>query len=116
MKVIIAGSRDLTLDICTLADIVLKTKWPIKEVVSGNARGIDSLGKEYARWNGLKLSIFLADWEKEFKRAGVLRNIKMGDYADALVAIWDGKSKGTKHMIDYMESLGKPTFVYKVEN
>lgn len=75
---------------------------------------MDAMGEELAKaWNW-KLTIFPAEWEKYGKRAGILRNIQMGDYADALVAIWDGESKGTKHMIEYMQSLNKPVFVYTI--
>lgn len=70
------------------------------EIVSGTARGADRLGERFAHEFGCKLKQFPADWSKG-RQAGMLRNIEMGNYADALVAFWDGKSRGTKFMIDY---------------
>jgi hypothetical protein len=85
----------------------------ITEVVSGGARGVDRDGEYYASTKELHCKVFPADWEGLGKKAGLLRNIQMADYADALIAVWDGKSKGTKHMIDTMKKLGKPVFVYE---
>lgn len=74
------------------------------EIVSGHARGADSLGEEYAKLHGLKLSIFKADWEQYGKSAGAIRNRQMLRYASketpVVIAFWDGKSRGTKNMID----------------
>lgn len=89
-------------------------KWLGPEIVSGGAVGVDWLGEQYARTHGLPLKIFPADWETHGKKAGILRNIEMGNYADALIAVWDGKSRGTKHMIEYMKSLNKPVFIAKI--
>jgi hypothetical protein len=110
MKVIVAGGRDY-------ADFehvtaVLKSHSEITEVVSGLARGADMMGWNYAFSNDIPIEEFPADWEHNGKAAGILRNKEMGDYAEALIAFWDGKSKGTKHMIDYMKSLNKPVTVY----
>lgn len=58
------------------------------------------MGERYAKENGIDLAIFPAEWDKYGKRAGYLRNEQMADHADSLIAFWDGKSKGTKHMID----------------
>ena len=70
------------------------------EIVSGGARGADSLGEQYARERGFKLSVFRAEWNKYGKSAGYRRNEQMALYADAVVVFWDGVSKGSKHMID----------------
>lgn len=83
----------------------------VTEVVSGGARGVDVLAIDWAVTNWVPWKEFPADWQKYGKKAGILRNVEMGDYADALVAVWDGDSRGTKHMIDYMRSLGKPVYV-----
>lgn len=69
-------------------------------VVSGGARGADRLGEKYAVENDLKLRQFPAEWDTYGKSAGYRRNVQMADYAEALLAFWDGESKGTKHMID----------------
>lgn len=101
MKLIIAGGRDFMnyekLRTC-VDDFVQRNE--VTEVVSGTARGADVLGEIYAKANGIPVKQFPANWNKHGKKAGYLRNAEMAEYADALIAFWDGKSKGTKHMID----------------
>lgn len=125
MKLIIAGSRGfgwkLTEDGKTL---ILNKEHKIlgyKElaeyldrvttVISGGARGADRFGMGWAVEHKIPLEIFRAAWDMHGMAAGPIRNQKMGDYADELVAFWDGKSKGTQHMINYMRSLNKPVKV-----
>ena len=101
MKVIIAGGRTFT-DYDLLSSICDKAFKNLSdvEIVSGCAKGADKLGEIYAITKGYKLKRFPADWEKNGKKAGYMRNTDMSLYADALIAFWDGTSKGTKHMID----------------
>jgi len=106
MKLIIAGSRSIT-DKQKVFEIIEENnqRWQqdnifITEIVSGRARGIDNLGEEYARKNNISIKFFPADWNKHGKSAGYIRNAEMAKYADGLLAIWDGESKGTKHMIE----------------
>lgn len=104
MKVIIAGSRsfdDYEL-LCKYCDKVLSAQSDV-EIVSGRARGADRLGENYAYERQYKTTYFPADWDNLGKKAGYVRNEEMAKYADALIAFWDGKSKGTKHMIDLAE-------------
>jgi hypothetical protein len=125
MKLIIAGGRDFD-DYNLLTDVLSDLYeqlescnrgccsdfvWKIGEVVSGKASGADSLGERFAASAKIPVTEFPADWNKYGNAAGPIRNKQMGDYADELLAFWDGKSKGTKHMIDYMTSLGKPVWV-----
>lgn len=84
----------------------------ITEVVSGTARGVDRLGEWWAEEHHIPLIQFPPNWESYGKGAGMVRNKEMAYYADALIAVWDGKSKGTKHMVDVMISLGKPVSLY----
>jgi len=70
------------------------------EIVSGTARGADSLGAKYAKERGYTVKEFAPQWDKFGKSAGYKRNAEMADYADALIAFWDGESKGTNHMIN----------------
>ena len=84
------------------------------QLVSGHANGVDKIGEKWARLNGIDVISFPANWYTLGRSAGVKRNIEMGNYADSLIAIWDGKSRGTNHMIDYMTKLGKPVRVVQV--
>lgn len=110
MKVIIAVGREFN-DyglLKTKCDFYLEKTFSEIEIVSGKATGADSLGELYAKECEYRLKEFPANWQLNGRAAGPIRNEEMGDYAEALIAFWDGKSKGTKHMIDYMKKLGKP--------
>jgi len=98
VKVIIAGSRTGFTYSCVEAAMAVFGPTPT-EIVSGHARGVDTLGEAYARTEGLALTVFPANWDYG-RGAGFLRNQDMAEYADALVALWDGKSRGTQHMIN----------------
>ena len=111
MKVIIAGGRDFD-DYQRLCSVMNKCPYTVSEVVCGGARGADYLGGKWGIDQGIPVKYFPADWGKHGKKAGHLRNTEMGDYADALVAFWDKKSKGTKHMIDYATKLGLKVNVF----
>lgn len=111
MKVIIAGSRGIT-DWDTVCYAIRDSKFAITEVVSGMAKGVDTLAIEWGHSLFIDVKCFPADWRKYGNSAGIHRNIEMGNYADALIAIWDGESKGTKHMISYMNKLNKKVFIY----
>jgi hypothetical protein len=88
--------------------------WWDVEIVSGRAKGPDTFGEWWALSHGSAIKFFPADW-KLGPKAGFIRNEQMGDYADALIAFWDGKSGGTKHMIEYMMKLGKPIRVHFIK-
>ena len=85
--------------LCQFCDKALSNQTEI-EIVSGTANGADKLGEKYANDNGYPIKQFSANWDKYGKSAGYKRNAQMADYADTLIAFWDGKSRGTKHMID----------------
>ena len=111
MKVIIAGSRDLGTQ-SQVTSAIVNSSWEkeITEIVSGTAKGVDRMGEEFGRTYNIKVMQFPANWGRYGKSAGYRRNQQMAEYADVLIAIWDGKSKGTKHMIDIMYRLGKPVY------
>lgn len=109
-KVIVAGSRNfsnykLLKDVCNETLREKKKEYNIV-IVSGGARGADKAGEMYANEEKLDLEIFPADWKKFGKAAGFRRNEQMAEFADALIAFWDGKSHGTKHMIDIATEKG----------
>lgn len=113
MKVIIAGSRDIK-DYQLLKMAIQKSELDITEVVSGGAAGVDFLGERWAREHGVLLTRFPADWSAYGKAAGPIRNGEMAAYVGkegALLALWDGKSKGTKNMIDQAEKHGLKFYV-----
>lgn len=120
LRVIIAGSRDFD-DFPKLMNSCIDILFKITDqhsdldeirIVSGAARGADQLGEQYAKVAGYEVSKFPADWNGLGKRAGYVRNAEMANYAVAdgnygvLIAFWDGRSKGTKHMIDLAEKYG----------
>lgn len=107
-KVIIAGSRGfsnykLLKEKCNEYLREKRKEYNII-IISGGARGADMLGEKYAQDEGFSLEVFPANWNKFGKSAGFRRNEQMGEVADALIAFWDGKSHGTKHMIEIMEN------------
>lgn len=101
-RVIIAGGRDFT-DYAILErkmdHLLSRIAEPIV-IICGKARGTDTLGEQYARNRGYQVREFPANWDLYGKKAGYIRNEEMAKNADALVAFWDGESRGTKHMID----------------
>lgn len=116
MKVIIAGSRGI-LEMAPVARAIEQSGFLISEVVCGEANGVDTLGKVWARLNNVPVVSFRPNWYPQGvynKLAGFQRNEQMAEYSQALVAIWDGKSGGTKHMISCMRKLNKPYFVFDV--
>lgn len=110
MRTIIAGSRSIT-DIAHVEQAVKNCGWSITKVVSGCANGVDRLGEQYATQRNIDLKRFPANWIRYGRAAGYIRNVKMAENADALIAIWDGKSKGTEHMINIARSKNLNVYV-----
>jgi hypothetical protein len=111
MKVIIAGTRRIR-SYGTVERAVIASGYDVTEVVCGGAIGVDLLGKKWAKINKVRVKTFLPNWDKYGERAGFIRNRKVAKYSDALIAVWDGKSGGTKDMIECMEIVGKKVFIY----
>lgn len=109
-RVIIAGGRDIH-DYDKVVEAIEESGFRIDVVVSGGAKGVDALGERYAEENDLNLAIFRADWQTHGRAAGPIRNRKMAENADALIAIWDGKSRGTKNMIETAQKKGLMVYV-----
>ena len=104
MRIIVAGGRDFS-DLSYLKTALDNIEVGLGDddlfhLVSGTARGADRLAEQWASQKGLGISRYPADWNTHGKSAGYKRNVEMADNADALVAFWDGKSKGTQHMIN----------------
>lgn len=118
MKVIIAGSRDFNNyeHLKEKCDYWLNFHSIINpEIVSGTANGADKLGEKYASERGYKVIKFPADWSLG-KKAGYLRNKEMAKVVDILICFWDGKSKGTYHMINLGIQFGLTVIIEKYNN
>lgn len=110
MIVAISGSRGLTVDMTEY--IPAETT----KLITGGAKGIDACAEAFAREHDIELEIIRPDYKKYYpKAAPLMRNKTIVEKADVLVAIWDGKSRGTKYTIDYAEKLGKPVYVHIIE-
>ncbi len=121
MNLIIAGGRDFTDYELMCNSFDFSVCWEFGEVgcvFSGCAKGADTLGERLALERGIRISKFPAQWDYHGKKAGVIRNEEMAEWADGLLAFWDGASRGTKHMIDYAKSQGLIVHVvnYEPEN
>lgn len=109
-KVIIAGGREFSdyALLCESCDKFLCQKHQTHDIVviSGTARGADTLGERYAHERGYAVEKYPADWNRDGKAAGPIRNAQMAKVADTLIAFWDGQSKGTANMIDQAKTRG----------
>lgn len=103
MKVAVIGSRNLRID-----DLGKYLPPETTEIVSGGARGIDTCAREYAAENNIKLTEFLPDYEKYGRGAPLVRNDQIIAHSDLVLAFWDGKSRGTKYVIDKCHKIGVP--------
>ena len=112
MRTIIAGSRDCT-DKSQLIAALIACGWTPTVVISGGARGADRLGEQWAAVFNVPCERHPADWDRYGRSAGYKRNEQMADAAEALIALWDGQSRGTKHMIDIATSKGLRVHVHK---
>lgn len=114
-RIIVAGSRNCN-DYKLISEVLNKyirycAENGIKpEFVSGGCRGVDTLAERFCKLHNYPIKVFNADWATYGKRAGYLRNKQMAEYAaetgGSLIAFWDGKSRGTKMMIELAESEG----------
>jgi hypothetical protein len=115
VKVIIAGCRDWSASRRRLDEIVEEAGFEVTELVWGCANGIDTCAKEWADYWCIPDKPF--PYLKEYGKAGgPIRNRQMAEYADALIALWDGKSRGTLNMIQEMRRVGKPYKVFPLGN
>lgn len=117
MRTIIAGSRGVT-DFDTVQSAItvaiLAHGITPSVVISGTARGVDQLGERYAAECGIPVERYPAQWDLHGKSAGYRRNEQMAENADALIAIWDGASRGTGHMIDIARRAGLKVYVHTI--
>ncbi len=110
MKIAVVGSRTVNID--NLEDYLPQG---CTEIVSGGAKGADMSAVEYAKRNALKITEFLPQYERYGRGAPIVRNRQIVEYADIVYAFWDGKSKGTKFVIDYCKKTDKKCIVILIE-
>lgn len=117
MILVISGSRTLTSYALVsevidegVAELVNHMDEPLTELYSGHAKGVDVLAERWAKENGIPVKTFIPDWNIHGKKAGILRNEEMANAGDVILAVWDGQSRGTKHMIDYAKKAKKVIF------
>lgn len=103
MKVAVIGSRNIT--VSNLGEYLPPET---TEIVSGGAKGVDSCASEYASEKDIKLTEFLPEYDKFGKAAPLKRNLQIIEYSDLVLAFWDGKSRGTKYVIDHCKKLCVP--------
>ena len=102
MKIAVIGSRSVT-----VTDIGRYVS-DGDEIVSGGAAGVDSCAAEYAKEKGVRLTVFLPKYECYGRAAPIVRNKEIVDYADKIIAFWNGSSRGTLSFIKYAKKRGKP--------
>ncbi len=114
MKLAIIGSRSFenyALMKEQLLALIQKDGLSLTHIVSGGAKGADTLGAQFAKEHQLELVVFKPDWKRFGKRAGFIRNTEIIEHADMVVAFWDGISNGTKDALDKSNTLGKKSFI-----
>jgi hypothetical protein len=115
LRTIIAGSRTIQdYSICLRA--VEASGFEITRILSGHAKGVDRMGESYAYFKKIPCDLYPANWAKYGRSAGVIRNKEMADTAEALIAIWDGESRGTLNMIEIAKKKGLKVFVYNLQD
>ena len=115
MKYIVAGGRNFN-NYLTLSTVLCWKINPLKdEIVSGDAQGADTGGARWAEKHNVPIHHFPANWDEFGITAGYIRNAEMGNFADAAIIFWNGKTKGTTHMIKTMKFADKPYWVYDYE-
>jgi len=111
-KIAIIGSRTFN-DYELLVSTMESYKDYISVIVSGGAKGADSLGERWAKENNIETDIYYPDWDKYGKKAGFLRNKQIVENSDGVIAFWDGESKGTQHSFRLCDELEIPIKIVK---
>lgn len=114
MRTIIAGSRTIK-DRAVVERAIADSEFVITSVVCGGAVGVDYLGYCWANDHNIPVAHFPAEWDKYGRSAGCRRNEQMGASADALIAVWDGKSRGTAHMIRTANARGLAVHIHRTD-
>jgi predicted Rossmann fold nucleotide-binding protein DprA/Smf involved in DNA uptake len=112
MRVTVCGSRSIG-DIDLVKYLISNSEFEITEVIEGGAHGVDTIAGEWARERNIPVTVVEPDWSIGLY-AGPKRNEQMVRMSDAVIAIWDGKSRGTASTIEYAKKYGKPIKIWEV--
>jgi hypothetical protein len=112
MNLAVVGSRSFR-DKARMFSVLDALRPEIKSIISGGAQGADCMAEEWAKERGVPFQSFPADWATYGKMAGFLRNVDMVLAADAVLAFWDGWSRGTRHTIELAEKRKKPVTIIR---
>lgn len=114
MKIAVVGSR--TLGSLFLVERALRLSgFDVSEILTGDARGVDRAAATYATREGIPCRVFPANWRQHGKQAGAIRNAALVEAADAVVAIWDGRSPGTRLTLEMARRKGRPSYIMKTD-
>lgn len=110
MKVAVIGSRSLAISGEQLEKLLPPGT---DEIISGGAVGVDTSAERYADAHRISKHIILPDYNRYGKKAPAIRDMRIVQLADIVIAVWDGKSTGTAFSVKYAREIGKPVKVYK---
>lgn len=113
MKVVVCGSRSIR-DTDLVESLIEMAGFEITEVIEGGAKGVDTIAGEWARKKGIPVTVIKPQWNIHGLAAGPIRNQEMVKLGEAVIAIWDGKSRGTVSTIAFAEEAGKPVVKWQV--
>jgi len=114
-RTIVAGSRSIT-SMKPVEYAITRSPFTVEVIVHGGADGVDSLADAYATEHGIPTVRFPAHWGEYGESAGPIRNKEMAAYAHSLVAVWDGKSPGTRHMLRTAYESNMPVYLFRTSD
>ena len=118
-RIIVCGNKDFKdREFCLKKLKEMIPKYTNPEIISGHASGADTFGEEFARIEGIKYSVFKAEWKRYGKAAGPIRNREMLNYAmeetPVIIAFWNGTRRGTKNMVEQARKAGAEVIIVPI--
>jgi len=117
MKLAIVGSRTLRQKevLQVIGQVITKAKNKIDTVITGGANGVDSIAEYYAKNHNIGVEVYYPVYSRHGKRAPLIRNNEIIKNSNAMLAIWDGESKGTKYTTDKAKKAGMAVMVVRLD-